>query len=81
MREMRLANRVMIAVGSLLVILVVLGLVVGAIQDAEVSASPYYQARDRSLGAGQIVALILGALLVLVGVIQHQGDHRRGDRD
>jgi hypothetical protein len=77
MTRMRNVNVALITIGSVLIAIVVIGLLAGAVQDAELAGQVGYRPDDGGLVAGQVVFLILGSLMVLVGVIQHAMDRRK----
>jgi hypothetical protein len=76
-KRKRTTNLALIVAGSLLVGLVVIGMIAGATQDAEFGQS----SSASELTGGRIVALVVGVLLVLVGVILHAADRAGGSRN
>lgn len=74
-KRMRGSDRAMIAVGSVLLALVVMGVVLGAAQDAQFGQ--FGQKSDQSFEPLQVIFLVVGSLLVLAGVIR-DALHRRG---
>lgn len=70
-------NRILVIAGTVLIGLTVFGLIARQIQDAQVGDSTYYQDPDAGGVPGLgLIAFAVGALLVLLGVIQHATRNR-----
>ena len=76
--QMRRVNRVLIVIGSVLIVWVAAATILGATagKALEYRDGRYVEASS-GLNALQIIFLVVGVLLVLVGVVQHALDRKR----